>query len=120
VSQPASRGVQRNVKIRRVSLQQIVVSLQQNCHRTNARSAEFSNQPAEASGPMSNDHASFADVAKQRQADHRIEFWLHVFFAFILALALVASTICCLIVHKHAARRIAANVAKLPELLRNA
>ena len=37
---------------------------------------------AETSGPMS-------DIAKQRQADRRIEFWLRAFVAFILALAVV-------------------------------
>ena len=42
----------------------------------------FINQAAETSGPMS-------DIAKQRQADRRIEFWLRAFVAFILALAVV-------------------------------
>ena len=43
----------------------------------------FINQAAETSGPMS-------DIAKQRQADRRIEFWLRAFFAFMLAFAMVA------------------------------
>ena len=42
----------------------------------------FNNQAAETSRPMS-------DIAKQRQADRRIEFWLRAFIAFMLAFTLV-------------------------------
>jgi hypothetical protein len=38
---------------------------------------------------MSDDRASVG-IARQRQADRLIEFWLRAFFAFILAFALVA------------------------------
>ena len=42
----------------------------------------FNNQAAETGGSMS-------DIAKQRQADRRIEFWLRAFIAFMLAFTLV-------------------------------
>ena len=49
----------------------------------------FNGQPTEASEPMSDYRSSLVDLARQRQADRQIEFWLRAFVAFILALAMV-------------------------------
>jgi hypothetical protein len=50
----------------------------------------FNGQPTEASEPMSDYRSSLVNLARQRQADRQIEFWVRAFVAFMLAFTLVA------------------------------
>jgi len=49
----------------------------------------FNGQPTEASEPMSDYRSSLVNLARQRQADRQIEFWLRAFVAFIFALTVI-------------------------------
>jgi len=49
----------------------------------------FNGQTTEASEPMSDYRSSLVDLARQRQADRQIEFWLRAFVAFIFALTVI-------------------------------
>jgi hypothetical protein len=49
----------------------------------------FNGQPTEASEPMSDYRSSLVDLARQRQADRQIEFWVRAFVAFIFALTVI-------------------------------
>ena len=49
----------------------------------------FNGQTTEASEPMSDYRSSLVDLARQRQADRQIEFWVRAFVAFIFALTVI-------------------------------